>query len=108
ACDRFAPRLRCGAGLVPVQRLPYFAEDVIEFMAGTDLLILVCAKPPVSFFAYPGKPSWCTPESCRILYLSHAHEDGVQALEMLAEHLSAPAAPANIATFLRPERPREK
>jgi hypothetical protein len=47
---------------------------------GTEQLILVGAKPPVNFFAYPNKPSWCTPEDCRILYFSHAHEDGTTAL----------------------------
>jgi len=75
ACDTFAPRCQRGAGRVQVERIPYFAEQIVEFMNGTEQLILVGAKPPVSFFAYPDKPSWCTPEGCRILYLAHAHED---------------------------------
>ena len=70
---------------MPVERIPYFAEQIVEFLASTEQLILVGAKPPVSFFAYPGKPSWCSPEGCRIAQLAHEHENGVAALEAVAE-----------------------
>ena len=53
ACDTFAPRCQRGAGRVAVERIPYFAEQIVEFMKGTEQLILVGASPPVSFFAYP-------------------------------------------------------
>ena len=92
ACDTFAPRCQRGAGRVEVERIPYFAEQIVEFMNGTEQLILVGASPPVSFFAYPDKPSWCTPEDCRILYLAHAHEDGTIALEALADAVNAPSS----------------
>src|SRR5580693_3136605 len=105
ACDTFAPRCRRGAGVVSIERIPYFAEQIVQFMQGTEQLILVGAKPPVSFFAYPGKPSWCTPEDCRILYLAHAHEDGVAALEALADALKASKQPAHIAELKRPDLP---
>lgn len=88
-CDTFAPRLQRGAGRVPVERLPYFAEQVVDFLAGTELIVLVGAQPPVSFFAYPDKPSWLTPEGCRLALLSHPHEDGTGALEALADALGA-------------------
>ncbi|MDE3116212.1 MAG: acetolactate synthase large subunit, partial [Pseudomonadota bacterium] len=57
-CDTFAPRLARGAGRVAVERIPYFAEQIVEYLQNIEQLILVGAKPPVSFFAYPGKPSW--------------------------------------------------
>jgi acetolactate synthase I/II/III large subunit len=88
-CDTFAPRLQRGAGRVPVERLPYFAEQVVEFLAGTQLIVLVGAQPPVIFFAYPDKPSWLTPEGCRLAVLSHPHEDGTGALEALVDALGA-------------------
>ena len=49
------------------------------------------AKPPVSFFAYPGKPSWCAPEGCR-LQLPRAADTRTasSALEALADALGAP------------------
>lgn len=87
-CDTFAPRLQRGAGRVAVERLPYFAEQIVETMATVEHLILVGAKPPVSFFAYPGKPSWCTADGTAITYLAHAHEDGVGALEAVASAFS--------------------
>jgi len=88
-CDTFAPRLQRGAGRVPVERLPYFAEQVVDFLAGTQLIVLVGAQPPVSFFAYPDKPSWLTPQGCQLAYLAHPHEDGTGALEALADTLGA-------------------
>lgn len=105
-CDTFAPRLQRGAGRVRVERVPYFAEQIVEFLSTVEALILVGTKPPVSFFAYPGKPSWCTPETAEIHYLSHAHEDGTTALEAVAEALHAPRAPANIAELKKPDMPK--
>jgi acetolactate synthase-1/2/3 large subunit len=88
-CDTFAPRIERGAGRVRVERLPYFAEQVVEFLAGTELLVLVGAQPPVSFFGYPDKPSWLTPQGCRIAVLAHPHEDGATALASLVDALGA-------------------
>ena len=104
-CDTFAPRLERGAGIVAVERIPYFAEQIVDTFKDVEKLILVGAKPPVSFFAYPGKPSWCTPESCEIRYLAHAHEDGVAALEALADVLGAPKEPALVAPLNKPALP---
>jgi acetolactate synthase-1/2/3 large subunit len=104
-CDTFAPRLARGAGLVGVERIPYFAEQIVESLKDVEQIILVGSKPPVSFFAYPGKPSWGLPEGCRILYLAQPHEDGQGALEALAETLHAPHdAPERVA-LARPARP---
>jgi len=103
-CDTFAPRLARGAGRVAVERIPYFAEQIVEFLKDVEQLILVGAKPPVSFFAYPGKPSWCVPDGCRILYLAQPHEDGPGALEALAETIQAPRA-AETVKLARPELP---
>ena len=90
-CDTFAPHAELGAGRVPVERIPYFAEQIVDFLKEFEQIILVGAKPPVSFFAYPGKPSWCVPEGSHLSYLAHAHQDGTQALVALADTLGAPA-----------------
>jgi acetolactate synthase-1/2/3 large subunit len=105
ACDTFAPRCQRGAGRVEIERIPYFAEQIVEFMKGTEQLILVGASPPVSFFAYPNKPSWCTPEACKILYLAHSHEDGAVALESLADAIKAPKKPAHVGAARKPDLP---
>ena len=105
-CDTFAPRLQRGAGRVVIERIPYFAEQMVETLADVEQLILVGSKPPVSFFAYPGKPSWCTPDSADILYLAHPHEDGVAALEAVASAIGAPKDPANVAPLQKPDLPK--
>ena len=90
-CDTFAARTELGAGSVPLQRIPYFPEQMLEFLQGLELLVLVGAEPPVSFFAYPGAASRWLPEDCECHYLARPHEDGVAALEALADALQAPA-----------------
>lgn len=105
ACDTFAPRWQRGAGRALIEQIPYFAEQIVEYMKGVELLILVGAKPPVSFFAYPDKPSWCTPEDCRILHLAHPHEDGVGALQALAEAVGATKERGAIAALQVPDLP---
>jgi acetolactate synthase-1/2/3 large subunit len=91
-----------------LSRVPYFAEQIVEFFADTEQLVLVGSKPPVSFFAYPGKPSWGLPEGCAIHYLAHPHEDAVQALEAVAEALGAPDEPAHVAPLKLPESIADK
>jgi acetolactate synthase I/II/III large subunit len=105
ACDTFAPRCQRGAGRAEVERIPYFAEQIVEFMKGMEQLILVGASPPVSFFAYPNKPSWCTPEGCKISYLAHPNEDGTIALEALADVVKAPRQPSHVGVATRPDLP---
>lgn len=104
-CDTFTPKITRGAGIVALERIPYFAEQIVEFLQDIEQLILVGAKPPITFFAYPGKPSWCTPEGARILYLSHPHEDGRGALAAVAKAINAPKASAKIAELKRPGIP---
>jgi acetolactate synthase-1/2/3 large subunit len=107
-CDTFTARLQRGAGRVKVERIPYFAEQIVEFLKDIEQLVLVGAKPPVSFFAYPGKPSWCTPESASILYLTHPHEDGTMALEAVADAIGAAKQPGNVAELKKPDAPKSK
>jgi acetolactate synthase-1/2/3 large subunit len=95
-CDTFTARLERGAGVVAVTRLPYFAEQIAAKLADVEQLVLVGATPPVSFFAYPDTPSWCTPDGATITYLAHPHEDGEAALEALADALGAPRDAAGV------------
>ena len=107
-CDTFTPRIRRGAGVVALERIPYFAEQIVETFKDVEQLILVGAKPPVSFFAYPGKPSWGLPDGARILYLAQPHEDGAGALKALAEAIAAPKEAKGRAELKRPDMPSDK
>ena len=104
-CDTFAPRLERGAQRVVVERLPYFAEQLVDALAGIDDLILVGAKPPVSFFAYPNKESWCTAPRTEIRYLAHAHEDGVGALQALVDLFGVGRRAEPVAELVVPDEP---
>ncbi|MCJ7453818.1 MAG: acetolactate synthase large subunit, partial [Steroidobacteraceae bacterium] len=104
--DTFAPHSELGAGRVPVERLPYFAEQIVDTLGNLEQLILVGSKPPVSFFAYPGKRSWCAPDGCRIEQLAHEHEDGVQALEALDAEIDGTTAEVTRIPLMLPELPR--
>jgi acetolactate synthase-1/2/3 large subunit len=105
-CDTFVPRLQRGAGRVELSRIPYFAEQIVDFLEDYKELVLVGAQAPVSFFAYPGKPSWCVPEGCRITYLAQPHEDQVGALRALADALGAGAQPKKRTGSNRPDLPK--
>jgi len=89
-----------------VQRLPYFAEHTVGFLRGLELIVLVGATPPVAFFAYPGRPSWCAPAACEFTHLAQPHEDGVQALEDLADAVGARGLPAARHPLQLPDLPR--
>jgi acetolactate synthase I/II/III large subunit len=104
-CDTFAPRIARGAGIVAAERIPYFAEQIVDFLKDLEHLVLVGSKPPVSFFAYPGKPSWCVPEGCAIHTLAHPHEDGAAALDALVEAVRATKEVAHRAEFKQPGLP---
>lgn len=104
-CDTFAPHAEAGAGRVPVDRIPYFAEQIVASLAGTEQLILVGSKPPVSFFGYPDKPSWGAPQGCVFSTLAFAHEDGVKALQDLADALGAASTPPPRMSLQLPEMP---
>ncbi len=88
-CETFPSRLQRGAGRVRVDRLPYFAEQAMDALKECRQLITVGSKAPVSFFAYPGKPSWLVPEACTVTGLAKVEEDLVDALSRLADRLSA-------------------
>jgi len=106
-CDTFAPRTQLGAGRVYVERLPYFAEQITAALAGVEQIVLVGAKPPVTFFAYPGKPSWGAPDGCRFFQLAHEHEDGAMALDALDRALGAGSgAPVVRLPLALPELPK--
>ncbi len=104
----FPTRLERGAGRPPVERLAYLAELATLQLAGLDHLVLVDAKAPVSFFAYPGKASELVPEGCRVHTLSDPSQDAAASLEKLVGKLGADSAQPELQTAGRPGRPRGK
>lgn len=81
-----------GRGRLQLERVPYVSELAIAALARFEHIVLVNAKPPVGFFAYPGKPSTHYPEGAQLHVLSRPQQDPVAALGALVEALQAPPA----------------
>jgi acetolactate synthase-1/2/3 large subunit len=103
--ETFPANLERGAGIPAVERLAYLAEMAQMQLDGVAHLVLVDAKSPVSFFAYPGKESDLVPPGCTVHVLAQPGEDAPLALEALADAVGAPSAGANPAPAARPDRP---
>ncbi|GLZ39556.1 acetolactate synthase large subunit [Actinokineospora sp. NBRC 105648] len=99
--ETFPARIERGAGLPAVDRLGYLAEQVQWQLTDVKHLVLVGAKAPVSFFAYPGKVSELTPEGCQVHTLASLGEDTAGALAKLAEVVAADTEPV----LQEPSRP---
>jgi acetolactate synthase I/II/III large subunit len=98
----FNARVERGAGRVPVDRLPYPIDQALAALADVKHVILVGAKMPVAFFAYPNKPSVLTPKECQIHVLALPEQDSVHALEWLADEVGARSQRAPLAEYAPP------
>lgn len=103
--DTFVGRLQRGAGRVNVARLPYFGEQAADMLAGTRHLILISTQAPITFFAYPGKPHWLTPEGCDLHTLVERDGDIDGALDALGQAIGIAAHPADRVGAERPALP---
>ena len=99
-CETFPTRLERGAGLPAVERLAYFAEAATAQLEGAAHIVLAGAPHPVSFFAYPGKPSDLVPEGAQVHKLA-GPVGAVSALSDLADRL----APGEVAATAEASRP---
>jgi acetolactate synthase-1/2/3 large subunit len=107
-CEVFPTRLERGAGLPAVERIAYLAELATVQLDGYDHLILVDAKAPVSFFAYPGKKSYLVPDGCTAHTLVSPHEDAVASLAALVEAVGASDTAPKLQSAGRPQLPKGK
>ncbi|MEE8400367.1 MAG: acetolactate synthase large subunit [Desulfobacterales bacterium] len=99
--DTFVGRLQRGAGRAEVGRLPYFGEQAAEVLSGTQHLILLSSQAPITFFAYPDKPYWLTPDGCALHTLAERDEDIDGALEALVDAVGAHAVSPNLVPLER-------
>lgn len=91
-------RVARGAGRVVASRVPYAADAAAAAFAPYRNILLVGAREPVSFFAYPGKRGRQAAPGTRIVEVADATQDLDAALERLADALGARTrAPAGVA-----------
>jgi acetolactate synthase-1/2/3 large subunit len=87
-------RIPRGRGRFPIERVPYPVDLALQVLSGLRHVILVGAKSPVAFFAYPGKPGRLIPPDAEVHVLARAEQDAAGALAALADALDAPGVPA--------------
>jgi acetolactate synthase-1/2/3 large subunit len=89
--ETFDTRVERGRGRATVPRIPYPIDAAVAYLAGIRHLILVNARDPIAFFAYPGKPGRLMPPDATVQVLAAPDEDGPDALARLADALGSPA-----------------
>lgn len=98
-------RMQRGAGRIALDRVPYVIDQALATFAATEQVILIGAKAPVGFFAYPGKPGSMLPPACSVLELASPDHDLAATVEALAGETGlAPAA--RLAPRQRPDLPQ--
>jgi acetolactate synthase I/II/III large subunit len=95
-------RTQRGRGRVFVERIPYVVDQAVKVLSGLRHIVLVGAKMPVAFFAYPDKPSSLSPPDCRGHVLARPDEDAIGALAALADELAARSTAAAVINEPRP------
>jgi acetolactate synthase-1/2/3 large subunit len=88
-----------------VDRVAYVLEQAVEQLKEFRQLILVGARPPVAYFAYPGKDSAFTSPDCEIHTLASPGEDYVGALEALESASALPRTQLVGEKAARPQLP---
>ena len=90
--DFVTPQIARGRGRLQLERVPYGMQAAIDALARFTHIVLVNAKAPVGFFAYPGMPSIQHAPHALLQVLSRPDQDPLQALEALVDALDAPEA----------------
>ncbi len=99
-------RMERGAGRVFVGRVPYPIDIAIKVLEAFDRIVLVGARAPIGFFAYPGKPAVLTRDDARIVPLAGAGDDLTATLDTLCGRLGATdTPPAHVAERNAPATP---
>lgn len=87
-------RMERGAGRVALDRVPYVIDQALACFATTEQVILIGAKAPVGFFAYPGKPGRMLPDTCAVIEAAGPDHDLPATIQALADATGASRAPA--------------
>lgn len=101
----FSARVERGAGRVPLEPLPYFAEDALAALAATRHLVLIGAPAPVAFFGTPDRPSSLVPGGCNVWAVCPPEGDAEAALAALVDELGAARARPRVAEREPPAAP---
>jgi acetolactate synthase-1/2/3 large subunit len=101
--ETFATKIDRGSSAASPERLIYLSEFAIDQLKESEVVILIGAREPVGFFAYPDVASRLAPEDCEIIDLAPPGSDTLGALRALVEALHAPSVPLECGE--RPDAP---
>jgi len=90
--DYVTGHMQRGRGRLQLERVPYNTDMAVQALSRFEHIVLVSAKPPVGFFAYPGKPGKLYRERAQLHMLARDDQDGEAALQALVDELNAPCA----------------
>ena len=83
-------RYQRGRGRAKVARMPWNSDHARTALASIRHLVLVGARSPVAFFAYPGQPRGLLADDCVVHALAKPDHDLADALHRLADIVGAP------------------
>lgn len=99
-------RAERGVGRVFIGRVPYPIDIALETLAPFKRIVLIGARAPVGFFAYPDKPAILSREGAEIVTLATAGSDLDAALAALCSATDATSTPpAHVVEAQVPEHP---
>ncbi len=87
--DFFNAKLERGEGRIKPTRIPYNVDRAVNLLKDFDTIILIGAKKPVAFFAYPNKPGVLTSKSTKFVNFAKIEDDISDGLENLCEYVNA-------------------
>src|SRR5665213_1479875 len=92
--ETFPTIMERGAGVASPERLIYVAEFAAAQLKDLDALVLIGARDPVSFFAYPNVASVLSAPECELINVAPPGTDTSAVLSALVEALDAHVLPS--------------
>jgi acetolactate synthase-1/2/3 large subunit len=106
ATQFFTARVERGAGRVTAFRIPYAVEPALKALADYRQIVTVDTGEPISFFAYPGKPSQMKHPDTVVTGLSPKGVSSLAALQALADAVGAKPSDAVLQVPVTGDLPR--
>ncbi len=104
-CPGSNARVERGVGRAAIDRVPYVVDAALHVLRDVTHIITIAAKPPIAFFAYPGKASPVTQPGTQFISVAEIGDDSADALLRLADAVNAKTAKANLPAAHRPDIP---
>ena len=105
--DWFNARLDKGAGRINSVRIPYVVDKAVEVLKDFDSIIIIGARRPVAFFAYPNKPGVLTQDSTKFIELASLSDDITGVIDQLSDEIGiSNSKPSTISELKIPDIPQ--